>query len=61
MKTLGYIKDNTKNFRVVYDEKNGTMFIEGTTIATYNLKSEEEALDRVIDFPGFITKEEVNR
>lgn len=49
MKTLGTIKGH----KVVYDEKNGTMFIKGTTIATYNIKSQEEALEYIREWEGF--------
>lgn len=54
MKTLGTIKGH----KVVYDEKNGTMIIRGTTIQTFNLKSKEEALEYIREWEGF---EEVNK
>ena len=49
MMTLGTIK----GYRVVYDEKNGTMIVRGTTIQTHNLKSKEEALEKVREWEGF--------
>lgn len=53
MKTLGTIKGH----KVVYDEKNGTMIIKGTTIQTHNLKSQEEALDYIRNWEGFKEEE----
>lgn len=48
-KLIGYVK----GYAVRYDEKNGTMYIKGTTIQTHNLKSIEEAIERAEAYEGF--------
>lgn len=49
MKTLGTIK----GLKVLFDEKNGTMLIRGTTIQVHNIKTIGQALETIRSWEGF--------